>query len=102
MDPRDTRVWQGPDLATELTFADYRAGRDPAMDAILNYKPGPDAGELVSAAAERNDYAGAKAALQKFLKDPLHKYVSVESDLNGLGYAFLNPKRSIRRFLCSR
>jgi hypothetical protein len=39
MDPRDTRVWQAPDLPAELTFADYRSGRDPAMDLILHYKP---------------------------------------------------------------
>jgi hypothetical protein len=31
MDPRDTRVWQAPDLSAELTFPDYRTGRDPAM-----------------------------------------------------------------------
>jgi hypothetical protein len=52
MDPRDQRAWQAPDLSTEITFADYRAGRDPAMDAILNYKPGPDIVELVRVAAE--------------------------------------------------
>jgi hypothetical protein len=39
MDPRDKRIWQAPDLSTELTFEDYRAGRDPAMNAILHYKP---------------------------------------------------------------
>jgi hypothetical protein len=41
MDPRDTRVWQAPDLSAELTFADYRTGRDPAMDLIQHYKLGP-------------------------------------------------------------
>jgi hypothetical protein len=29
-----------PDLSTELSFADYRAGGDRDMDAILNYQPG--------------------------------------------------------------
>lgn len=93
MDPRDQRAWQSPDLSTEITFADYRAGRDPAMDAILNYKPGPDIVELVRAAAEKGDYAGAKAALQTFIQDPLHKYSSIESDINQLGYRFINAKK---------
>jgi tetratricopeptide (TPR) repeat protein len=93
MNPRDRRVWQAPDLSTELTFADYRAGRDPAMDAILNYKPGPGIVEVVRAAAEKGDYAGAKAALQTFLQDPLHKYATLESDINQLGYAFVNAKK---------
>jgi tetratricopeptide (TPR) repeat protein len=93
MDPRDRRVWQAPDLSTELTFADYRAGRDPAMDAILNYKPGPSIVELVRASAEKGDYAGAKAALQTFIKDPLHKYATAESDINQLGYALINAKK---------
>jgi hypothetical protein len=40
MDPRDTRVWQAPDLPVELSFDDYRRGRDPAMDLILHYNSG--------------------------------------------------------------
>jgi hypothetical protein len=40
MDPLDTRVWQAPDLPAELTFVDYRTGRDPAMELILHYKLG--------------------------------------------------------------
>jgi tetratricopeptide (TPR) repeat protein len=93
MDPRDTRVWQAPDLATELTFADYRTGRDPAMDAILHYKAGPSIAEIVRAAAEKNDYPEAKDVLVKFQKDPLRKYASVEQDLNRLGYDLIREKK---------
>jgi tetratricopeptide (TPR) repeat protein len=93
MDPRDQRVWQAPDLSTELTFADYRAGRDPAMEVILNYKPELSIAELVSAAAKKNDYAGAKQALLKFIQDPLHKYGTAEADINRLGYEFINDKK---------
>ncbi len=93
MDPRDKRVWQAPDLSAELTFADYRAGRDPAMDAVLNYKPGPSVAELVKVAADKNDYNAAKEALTRFIKDPLHRYATVESDINRLGYEFLNAKK---------
>src|SRR5579862_1780452 len=68
MDPRDVRIWQAPDLSTELTFADYQAGRDPAMEAILSYEPGADIVALVEAAVEKNDYAGAKQALLTFMR----------------------------------
>ncbi len=93
MDPRDQRIWQAPDLATELTFADYRAGRDPAMEAILNYKPGPSLVDSVKDAAEKNDSAGAEEAMRKFIQDPLHKYATVEADINRLGYDFINEKK---------
>jgi tetratricopeptide (TPR) repeat protein len=93
MDPRDARPWQAPDLSTELTFADYRSGRDPAMEAILQYKPGPSIAEIIRGEAEKNDSAGAKDALDKFQSDPLHKYATVEQDLNRLGYDFINEKK---------
>lgn len=37
-DPRDPRPWVIPDLPAPLTFADYVAGRDPALEAILDYE----------------------------------------------------------------
>ena len=33
--PNDVRLGIDPDLAVPLTFADWAAGRDPALDAIL-------------------------------------------------------------------
>ena len=93
MDPRDTRVWQAPDLSTELTFADYRAGRDPAMEAILHYQAESNVSELIAAAAEKKDYGAAKSAVLEFSKNPLHKYATVEQDINQLGYKFLNDKK---------
>jgi hypothetical protein len=93
MDPRDTRVWQAPDLTSQLTFADYYSGRDPAMDLILHYKPGPSIAEIVRTAAERNDYASAKDALMKFQKDPLHNYASAEQDLDCLGNDLIGEKK---------
>lgn len=42
-DPRDTRVWMLPDLPAPLSFADYLSGRDPALEAALNYKDDPAA-----------------------------------------------------------
>jgi Flp pilus assembly protein TadD len=72
-----------------MTFADYRASRDPALEAILNYKPETAIAETIRNVAERNDYQGAKSALSMYIKDPLHKYAPAEQDINRLGYEFI-------------
>jgi hypothetical protein len=40
-DPRDLRPWTPPEVATELTFDDYRHNRDPALEAALAWAPEP-------------------------------------------------------------
>lgn len=49
MDSTDERVWVQPTIAAEMTFADYAAGRDAAMDAITKWL-NPD----VKSAADSN------------------------------------------------
>lgn len=36
--PQDQRIWLAPSIYIPPTFADFRAGRDPAMEAILAYR----------------------------------------------------------------
>jgi C-terminal processing protease CtpA/Prc len=38
-DPRDARRWILPDLPAPATFADFRAGRDAALEAALSADP---------------------------------------------------------------
>ncbi len=38
-EPRDNRPWIAPDIPAEHSSADYRARRDPALEAILAYVP---------------------------------------------------------------
>jgi hypothetical protein len=38
-EPRDLRPWIAPDICAELSSDDYRAGRDPALEAILAHIP---------------------------------------------------------------
>src|SRR5215813_14002143 len=92
MDPRDMRDSQAPDLAVDLTMADYRAGRDPALDTIRKYDPRESPVEMVRSAIERRDVAGAKKALLTLKNKPLYRYVTVEQQLNSLGYEFLAKK----------
>lgn len=40
-DPRDPRPWVAPDLPAPIRFADWLAGRDPALEAIFAYRHDP-------------------------------------------------------------
>lgn len=37
--PQDQRIWLAPHVYTPPTFADFRAGRDAALEAILDKRP---------------------------------------------------------------
>jgi hypothetical protein len=39
--PYDSRTWIGPEIYVPLTFAAFRANRDPALEAILEYPAEP-------------------------------------------------------------
>jgi len=47
-EPRDRRPWIAPNIHAELSSADYRARRDPALEAILQHVPGPSDAEIVA------------------------------------------------------
>jgi len=93
MDPRDKRPWQAPDIAAELTFGAYRAGRDPALDAILGYVAKPGIGEMVRAALDTGDVGAARSAIAAFRADPMNKYLSAERAVNSLGYRYLSEHK---------
>ncbi len=58
--PTDVREEQEPDLLAPPTMADLRAGRDPAISAIRDWKPG---GTLHEQLRERFERAGIDSAL---------------------------------------
>jgi hypothetical protein len=73
--PYDERPWLAPSLAAELTFADYRANRDPALQAALAYVAAPPLAHALRDAVAAGDTAGARARLRTFRADPAHAYV---------------------------
>lgn len=87
--PRDQREWRAPDLAVDLRFADYQAGRDPVLQTILDFVSNPGLAEKVRAAVLAKDIPAAQAAIAQFQKDPVHRYRSAESEVNELGYSLL-------------
>ncbi|MGD9588914.1 MAG: hypothetical protein AB7Q37_02385 [Pyrinomonadaceae bacterium] len=91
-DPRDVRVWKAPHIAADLTFEDYKKGRDPAMEAILRYKPKPTLRDIVNEARAKGDVAGFISKYKEFKADPEHKYEDTLTVLNQVGHFLLGQK----------
>jgi len=92
IDPRDMREYQAPDLAADLTLADYRAGRDPALEVIRKYNPSESFLGVVRSAIANGDWAGAKNAVLAQRVNPLYRYINDERQLNLLGYELLGKR----------
>ena len=92
MDPRDNRPWTAPEIAAEVSSADYRDGRDPALQAVIDYAPGSSFQDLLNAAAK--DPTGFAAKYRAFKSDPSHRFIETEAVLNRFGYTLLGQKRN--------
>jgi len=92
-DPGDFRPWHPPDIAAPLTSADYLEGRDPALEAVLAYRPLPPLVDSLDAAYSR----GGLEAMRQAYRDlaPVYRATgrSTESDLNRMGYLLLGRGR---------
>lgn len=92
-DPRDTRKWTAPTVAADLSSDDYRNGRDPALEAILKYKPVPSMQEIIAKARSGGSVADLIANYKEFRSNPLHKYVDTATIMNRVGQFLLNERR---------
>jgi len=93
LDPRDSRPWIAPHIAAELTSADERVGRDPALEAVLGYQPEPSLSDRIRTAL---DAGGKSAALQTFdlwRSESRHRYLTGEVELNRLGATLFGEKK---------
>ena len=93
LDPRDNRKWTAPQIAAELTSADYKANIDPAMAAILRFVPGKGLTEQLTSALKEGGFAAASKAYRAFRDDPEHAYLETEADINRLGYDLLRDNK---------
>jgi hypothetical protein len=66
--------WTWLDIATPLTFADYVAGRDPALEAALSYTPQPALRDRLLAAATAGGSAAVRQALDSYRGEVAHRY----------------------------
>lgn len=83
--PADDRAATLPHLFVEMSSADYFAGRDPVLDAVIRYRP---LAELV-----REALPNATDVYRRFKADPTHRHLSTEAEINALGYALLREDR---------
>lgn len=73
--------WTWVDLAVPLTFADYAAGRDPALEAVLSYVPPPPLEQRLLEAGRTGGAEGLKQAVEAYRADPANRYANVELKL---------------------
>jgi tetratricopeptide (TPR) repeat protein len=93
-DERDKRPWIAPQVAADLTSADYRANVDPALEAALRYGPEEPLAAGLREAVEAGDFALAQRRYAAWRADPVHKYADdAEARVNSLGYTLLSEKR---------
>jgi hypothetical protein len=66
--PFVTRQWTAPDIAAEMTFADYRANKDPALDAALSHVEAKSLNAQLREAMQSNDTALERTSLRRALR----------------------------------
>ena len=69
--------WTWVDIAAPLTFADYAAGRDPALETALNYVPQPPLADRLLEAARSGGAEAVRAAVEQFADDPAHRWANL-------------------------
>jgi tetratricopeptide (TPR) repeat protein len=93
VDERDRRPWTAPAVAADLSFADYRSNRDPALAAALAYVPQPPLQAVLVQAYTAGGVDAGLRALEAWRRDPAHAYAWIEPALNIAGYELLAKKR---------
>jgi tetratricopeptide (TPR) repeat protein len=66
---------------------------DPALQAVLDYKPQTPVGEQMAAALKTGGLAEAIRRYRSYHAEPRHAYSDTEEELNSLGYQLLKQKR---------
>jgi tetratricopeptide (TPR) repeat protein len=91
-DERDRRPWTAPEVAADLRFADYAAGRDPALEAVRRYRPAAPLAQALEAAA--GDAAALAAAADAWHAEPANRYRDAQRGFLDAGYALLRRQRA--------
>ncbi|MFZ2898959.1 MAG: tetratricopeptide repeat protein [Saprospiraceae bacterium] len=85
--------WLAPNVAVEMSFADYRSNRDPILEKALTFS---DPTLVLDPMTYLRDLfmAGNLEAVEteaaRMVKDPLYRYVKFEDKINQAGYDLLN------------
>ncbi len=88
--PTDTRPWIAPDVAAELSFADYRGDRDPALSAAEKFVAGPTLVEQIQNFITKGDTVRARSIFDSYRADSAHVYVDTRQILDDVALNFYN------------
>jgi tetratricopeptide (TPR) repeat protein len=94
LDPRDSREWIAPHIAADLTSSDERLGRDPALEAVLNYLPETPLTDRMRQALDRGGKSAAQQTFILWRSETQHKYLTGEAELNRLGASLFGERKS--------
>ena len=87
------RQWLAPQIATGMTFEQYRSNQDPALEAALAFD-NPDFITDPMAHLTRLYTAGKFEEVQsealRMVKDPAYKFYDFEGEFNSAGYQLLD------------
>lgn len=92
-DPRDTRPWIAPDVAVDLSFADFFSGHDPVLAAIRAWKPEPALSDRIRVAVLEGGGEAAAKTIAAYRADPRNRWTDVEAVVNRLAYQFAREKK---------
>jgi tetratricopeptide (TPR) repeat protein len=91
MDPRDKRQWTAPNLAAEMSFENYKAGHDSAMNIILNFKEEKRIEEKIKDLVTTGNVEEALSITKEYMENPLHRYCKneLEEKINDMAYGMI-------------
>ncbi|QDZ06294.1 hypothetical protein FPZ24_01410 [Sphingomonas panacisoli] len=69
--------WTWVDVAAPLTFADYAAGRDPALATAVGYQPRASLLALIRKAVETGGAGQVRGVMETYRNDPANRYANI-------------------------
>jgi tetratricopeptide (TPR) repeat protein len=84
----DSRPWMAPEIAAEMTFADYRVNRDPALEAAMTWKARPSLVQDLRVLVGANDTLGIRMRIALFRDDPANAYQDLHAKLDSVATYF--------------
>jgi hypothetical protein len=88
--PGDDRPWKAPLIAAELSSEDYRANRDPMMEAALSYKARPPLEDTMLEVFLKQGMEAALSHYRAFKADPANAYANRLLALRLVGRRLMN------------
>lgn len=91
LDPRDTRKATSPQLAVDMSFADYYNNTDPVLQQVMNYNNRKELIPGITALLNSGKKEEAIRFAQEFQKDPVNRYITdrLETNINDEGYRLM-------------